>query len=42
MHLLGKVPAETEIFVYKEYKFEVVDIDNSRVDKLLVSKNERS
>jgi putative hemolysin len=42
MHLLGKVPVETDIFVYKDYKFEVVDMDNSRVDKLLVSKNERS
>ncbi len=42
MHILGKIPVETDIFVYKDYKFEIIDMDNSRVDKLLVSKNELS
>ncbi|MFH1121657.1 MAG: hemolysin family protein [Bacteroidota bacterium] len=36
MHFLGKVPAEGDFFVYKDYRFEVVDMDNSRVDKLLI------
>ena len=40
MHFLHKIPTEGDSFVYKEYKFEVVDMDNSRVDKLLVSKKE--
>jgi putative hemolysin len=38
MHMLGKVPSEGDFFVYKEYRFEVVDMDNSRVDKLLIIK----
>ncbi len=40
MHLLDKVPTEGDIFEYKGYRFEVVDMDNSRLDKLLVSKME--
>ena len=38
MHFLNKVPTEGDSFVFKDYKFEVVDMDNSRVDKMLVSK----
>ncbi|MHC1777901.1 MAG: hemolysin family protein [Lentimicrobium sp.] len=40
MHFLNKVPSEGDSFIFKDYKFEVVDMDNSRVDKLLVSKTD--
>lgn len=42
MHFLDKVPVEGDFFYYKDYRFEVVDMDNSRVDKILVKKMEGS
>lgn len=39
IHLLGRIPAETDTIVEKGYRFEVVDMDGHRVDKVLVSKN---
>ena len=36
MHLLDKIPAEGDSFRYKGLNFEVMDMDRSRVDKLLV------
>jgi len=44
IHMLGRIPAETDIIDEKGYRFEVVDMDGHRVDKVLVSKilgNER-
>lgn len=38
MHLLGKVPSETDKFTYNGFQFEVIDMDGSRVDKLLVTR----
>ncbi len=38
MHLLGKVPSETDQFTYNGFHFEVIDMDGSRVDKLLVTR----
>ncbi|KAF0199444.1 MAG: putative hemolysin [Bacteroidetes bacterium] len=38
MYFLDKVPTEGDIFNFREYIFEVVDMDNSRVDKMLVRK----
>lgn len=38
MFLLDKVPVEGDTFDFSDYKFEVIDMDNSRVDKLLISK----
>lgn len=38
MYLLKKIPKRTDYIEYAGYKFEVVDIDNYRVDQLLVSK----
>lgn len=38
MHLLDKIPAEGDSFRYKGLNFEVMDMDRSRVDKLLVMK----
>jgi Hemolysins and related proteins containing CBS domains len=40
MHFLHRIPEEGDIFYYKELKFEVVDMDKSRVDKLLIMKIE--
>ena len=37
MSILNKIPEEGETFTYKNLKFEIVDMDNSRVDKLLVT-----
>ncbi len=40
MHMLDKIPVEGDAFEYKQYSFEVIDMDASRVDKLLVSKSD--
>ncbi|MDR1054283.1 MAG: hemolysin family protein [Prevotellaceae bacterium] len=40
MYVLNKIPDEGEAFHYKNLKFEIIDMDNSRVDKLLVTKEE--
>jgi putative hemolysin len=36
MDRLGKVPSTGEQFVWEENRFEVVDMDGKRVDKVLV------
>lgn len=36
MYFLKKVPEEGDIFYYRDLKFEIMDMDQSRVDKLLV------
>lgn len=38
MYMLRKVPKRTDSVVYRDYKFEVVDIDNYRIDQLLVTR----
>ena len=38
MFLLGRIPSEGDQFDYRNLHFEVVDMDASRVDKLLVTK----
>ncbi|MEN9839999.1 MAG: hypothetical protein RL177_1478 [Bacteroidota bacterium] len=38
MYRLGKVPSTGDTFEHKSLNFEVVDMDNSRVDKLLVTR----
>jgi putative hemolysin len=40
MFLLDKVPVEGDTFTFSDYQFEVIDMDNSRVDKLLITKPE--
>jgi putative hemolysin len=37
MHNLGRVPHEGEWFEWQGYRFEVVDMDGRRVDKVLVA-----
>ena len=36
MFFLGRIPKEGDTFSYRNLRFEVMDMDNSRVDKLLV------
>ncbi len=38
MYTLRKIPKRTDFVVYGGYKFEVVDIDNYKIDQLLVTK----
>jgi CBS domain containing-hemolysin-like protein len=38
MYMLRKVPKRTDSVAYRDYKFEVVDIDNYRIDQLLVTR----
>lgn len=38
MYRLRKVPRRTDFVVYAGYKFEVVDIDNHRIDQVLVTR----
>jgi CBS domain containing-hemolysin-like protein len=38
MFLLDKVPVEGDTFTFGDHQFEVIDMDNSRVDKLLISR----
>ncbi|HRP96575.1 MAG TPA: hemolysin family protein [Rhodocyclaceae bacterium] len=38
MYRLRKVPRRTDAVVYRGFKFEVVDIDNFRIDQLLVTR----
>ena len=40
MFFLGRIPKEGDTFLYRNLRFEVMDMDNSRVDKLLVYQNE--
>lgn len=39
MHALGRIPAVTDHVDLAGYRFEVVDMDNNRVDKLLVARH---
>ncbi len=38
MHQLDKIPTEGDVFYYRNLKFEIMDMDRSRVDKILVTK----
>lgn len=42
MYFLGSVPKEGDRFDYREWEFEVMDMDHSRVDKLMVKKRKES
>jgi len=37
MHLLGRVPAETDHVEWEKWRFEIVDMDGQRIDKVLAS-----
>ena len=38
MFMLRKIPKRTDAVKFSGYKFEVVDIDNYRIDQLLVTR----
>ena len=38
-YMLGHIPRETERVVVHGHIFEVVDMDNNRVDKILISRS---
>lgn len=40
MHVLGRIPAETDYFVVAGCRFEVMDMDKNRVDKILVTRHD--
>ena len=37
---VGRIPKETDPYVWNEFTFEVMDMDNLRVDKILVTRRE--
>jgi putative hemolysin len=39
---MGRLPAVGESFVIRDYRFEVVDLDGRRIDKVLVSRQSPS
>lgn len=38
MLLMGRLPATTDHFVWREWRFEVVDMDGNRIDKVLATR----
>ena len=38
MYILRKVPRRTDFIIHGGFKFEVVDIDNYKIDQLLVTR----
>ncbi|NEU67609.1 hemolysin family protein [Spirosoma agri] len=38
LHILKDIPQTGESFVWQAYRFEIIDMDKSRIDKILVSK----
>lgn len=38
MYMLRKIPKLTDRFVYKGYRFEVIDVERHRIDQILVTK----
>ena len=41
IHSLEKIPTTGEILSWKTFKFEIVDMDQHRIDKILVTLNEQ-
>jgi putative hemolysin len=37
MHLLGRVPVETDHVEWEKWRFEIIDMDGQRIDKVLAS-----
>ncbi len=42
LYQLGRIPAAGEKFAYRDWKFEIVDMDRRRIDKLLITKKKKS
>jgi putative hemolysin len=37
MYRLGRVPSEADVFYWKRWRFEVVDMDNNRIEKIIIA-----
>ena len=37
LHIIKDIPKTGEIFIWQHYRFEIVDMDKSRIDKILMS-----
>lgn len=37
MYLFGRIPKELERYIWEDYTFEIVDMDNVRIDKIMVT-----
>lgn len=42
MHMMGRIPAVTDHFENAGWRFEVMDMDKNRVDKVLVARSASS
>ncbi len=42
LHILKDIPETGETFVWQDYRFEIIDMDKSRIDKMLVQKIEEN
>lgn len=42
MYMLRKIPRRTDCVVWEGYKFEVVDIDNHKIDQILVTRQDEA
>ena len=40
MHILERIPQEADSFEWRGYRFEVIDMDGKRIDKLLINQLE--
>ncbi len=40
LHILQEIPDTGDSFEWEEYKFEIIDMDKNRIDKILLSKKE--
>lgn len=38
MNMLGRIPDVTENFMWEDLRFEVIDMDKNRIDKMLVTR----
>ncbi|MFN8344500.1 MAG: hemolysin family protein [Spirosomataceae bacterium] len=38
LHILKDIPTTGEHFIWQDYRFEIIDMDKSRIDKMLVQK----
>ncbi len=38
LHILNDIPETGETFTWQDYRFEIIDMDKSRIDKMLVQK----
>ena len=41
MYMLRKIPKRTDKVVWAGYTFEVTDVDNNKIDQILVTRNKR-